>query len=74
MNDYASHLRFFTDVVTLEVRSDEARRLVGERSRGLLERAFSRVFSHLLNANPDFDFNTAIAPYLRSSGTTWRGG
>ena len=33
-----------------------------ERSRGLLEHAFSRVFSHLLNANPNFDFDAAIAP------------
>ena len=63
MTDCASHLRFFTDVVTrLEARSDEARRLVEERSRGLLERAFSCVFSHLLNANPDFNFDAAIAP------------
>ena len=33
-----------------------------ERGRGLLERAFSRVFSHLLNADPNFDFDAAIAP------------
>ena len=47
-NDYASHLRFFTDVVTrLENRSERAHLLVEERSRGLLGRAFSRVFSHL---------------------------
>ena len=46
-NDYASHLIFFTNVVTrLEARSDRARQLVEERSRGLLGRAFSRVFSH----------------------------
>ena len=63
VNDYASHLRFFTDVVIcLEARSDKARRLVEERSCALLERAFSRVFSDLLNANPDFDFTAAIAP------------
>ena len=32
-NDYASHLTFFTDVVTrLEARSDRARRLMEERS------------------------------------------
>ena len=62
-NDYASHLTFFTEVVTcLEARSARARQLVEERGRGLLERAFSRVFSHLLNANPDFDFDAAIAP------------
>ena len=33
-----------------------------ERGCGLLERAFSRVFSHLLNADPNFDFDAAIAP------------
>ena len=61
VNDYASHLTFFTDVVTrLETRSDRARRLVEERRRGLLGRAFSRVFSHLRNTFPNFD--AAIAP------------
>ena len=61
-NDYASHLTFFTEVVTrLEARSARARQLVEERGRGLLERAF-RVFSHLLNADPNFDFDAAIAP------------
>ena len=33
-----------------------------ETSRGLLGRAFSRVFSHLQNTFPDFDFDAAIAP------------
>ena len=33
-----------------------------ERGRGLLERAFSRVFSHLQNADPSFDFDATIAP------------
>ena len=33
-----------------------------ERGCGLLERAFSCVFSHLLNADPNFDFDAAIAP------------
>ena len=62
-NDYASNLTFFTEVVThLEARSGRARQLVEERGRGLLERAFSRVFSHLLNADPNFDFDAAIAP------------
>ena len=49
-------------VTRLEIRSDRARRLVEERSRGLLGRAFSRVFSHLRNTFPDFDFDAAIAP------------
>ena len=63
MNDYASHLRFFTDVVTrLESHSKRAHQVVEERSRGLLGCAFSRVFSHLLNADPNFDFDAAIAP------------
>ena len=63
MTNYASHLRFFTDVVTrLENHSERAHQLVEERSRSLLGHAFSRVFSHLQNTNPDFDFDAAIAP------------
>ena len=59
--DYASHLHFFTDVVTrLEDRAERARELVEENSRGLLERELSRVFSHLQNIDPHFDFNVAI--------------
>ena len=56
-------MQFFTAVVMqLEERSGRAGRLVEERSRALLKRAFSRVFSHLQNENPHFDFNAAIAP------------
>ena len=63
VEDYASHLQFFTDVVMhLENRSERARQLVEERSRSLLGRAFSRVFSHLQNADPHFDFHAVIAP------------
>ena len=39
-----------------------ARELVEERSRGLLGCAFSRIFSHLLNLDPHFDFNVVLAP------------
>ena len=46
----------------LENRAERARELVEEKSRGLLGRAFSHVFSHLLNINPDFNFDAAIAP------------
>ena len=61
--NYAGNLQFFTDVVTqLEARSVRADRLVEERSRALLGRAFSRVFSHLRNMDPHFDFDAAIAP------------
>ena len=61
--NYAGNLQFFTDVVTqLETRSGRADRLVEERSRALLGRAFSRVFSHLQNMDPHFDFDAAIAP------------
>ena len=61
--DYAIHLRFFGDVVTrLQNRSERARQLVEERSRCLLGRVFSRIFSHLRNIYPDFDFDAAIAP------------
>ena len=73
--DYASHLRFFIDVVTrLEYRVMRARELVDEKRHGLLGRAFSRVFSLLQNADPNFDFNTAIAQCPELSGTTWRAG
>ena len=60
--DYASHLCFFDNVMTrLENRAERAHELVDEKSRGLLGRSFSRVFSHLLNTYPDFDFAAAIA-------------
>ena len=61
--NYAGNLLFFTDIVTqLEARSVKANRLVEERSRALLGQAFSRVFSHLQNMDPHFDFDAAIAP------------
>ena len=61
--NYAGNLQFFTDIVTqLEAWSVRANRLVEERSRALLRRAFSRVFSHLQNMDPHFDFDAAIAP------------
>src|SRR4051812_23399076 len=61
--NYAGNLQFFTAVVTqLEARSARADRLVEERSRALLGRAFSRVFSHLQNMDPHFDFDATIAP------------
>ena len=62
MEDYASHLRFFTEVVTcLEDRAMRDRELVEESSRGLLGCAFSRIFSHLQNLDPHIDFDAAIA-------------
>ena len=73
--NYAGNLQFFTDIVTqLEARSVRANRLVEERSRALLGRAFSRVFSHLRNMDPHFNFDAAIAPAPRPSKTTWRTG
>ena len=61
--NYASHLRFFTDVVTrLENRSERARQLVEGRSRSLLGCAFSCVFIHLQIIDPHFDFAAVIAP------------
>ena len=61
--NYAGNLQFFTDVVMqLEARSVRADRLVEERSRALLRRAFSRVFSHLRSMDPHFDFDAAVAP------------
>ena len=62
-NDYASNLCFFTDIVTrLEDQAAKARQLVEERSRGLLGRALSRIFSNLLNLDSHFDFSTVLAP------------
>ena len=61
--NYAGNLQFFTDIVTqLEARSVRANRLVEDRSRALLGCAFSRVFSHLQDRDPHFDFDAAIAP------------
>ena len=62
MTNYAGNLQFFTNMVThLENRSERSRQLVEERSRGLLARAFSRVFSYLQNIDPLFDFDATIA-------------
>ena len=61
--NYDSNLQFFTDMVTqLEARSVRANKLVEERSRALLGRAFSRILSHLQNMDPHFDFDAAITP------------
>ena len=60
--DYASHVSFFTDIVTrLEAQAARTCELVAERSQGLLGHAFSRVFSHLLNRDPHFDFDVVLA-------------
>ena len=72
---YAGNLQFFTDVVTLlENRSERSRWLVEERSRALLGRAFSRVFSYLLDRDPHFDFDAAIAPVPIAVRGGWRDG
>ena len=61
--NYAGNLQFFTRVVTLlESRSERSHWLVEERSRALLGRAFSRVFSYLQGRDPHFDFDAAISP------------
>lgn len=63
VTNYVGNLQFFTDVVMhLENCSERSRQLVEERSRGLLAQAFSRVFNHLQNFDPLFDFDAAIAP------------
>ena len=63
VTNYAGHLQFFTNVVThLENRSERARQLVEERGHILLRLAFSRVFSHLQDRDPHFDFDAIIAP------------
>ena len=61
--NYAGNLQFFTNMVMqLEARSVGANRLVEERSRALLGHTFSRIFSHLQNMFPNFDFDATIAP------------
>ena len=63
--DDVGYLRFCTQVVTcLEGGAVRACQLVEEKSRDLLGRAISRVFSHLLSLDPDFDFSAVIAPVL----------
>ena len=63
MEDYASHLRLLTEIVTcLEDRAAGARKLVEERSRGLLGHALSSIFSNLLNLDSHFDFSIVLAP------------
>ena len=63
VTDYASHLRFFTDVLTrLEDQAAKARQLIEERSRGLLGHALSCIFSNLLNLDSHFDFSIMLAP------------
>ena len=63
VNNYADNLQIFTYVVThLESLSERSRQLVEGRSRSLLARVFSRVFSYLQNIDPLFDFDAAIAP------------
>ena len=65
--DDAGYLRFFTQVVTrLEGGAARARRLIMEKIRDILGCAFSHVFSHLLRSDPDFDFNSTIAPVPRA--------
>ena len=60
--NYAGNLQYFTDVVTLlENRSERSHWIVEERSRALLGRAFSRVFSYLQDMDPHFDFDATIA-------------
>ena len=61
-SDYASHLNFFTDVVTrLEGQAVQACQLVEGRNRGLVGREVSRVFSNLLDRDSQFDFNAVLA-------------
>jgi hypothetical protein len=61
--DDAGNLHFFTQVVAcLEDRAARARELIEERSRELLGRTFSCVFSHLFCLDPHFDFDAVIAP------------
>ncbi|XP_020165789.1 uncharacterized protein [Aegilops tauschii subsp. strangulata] len=67
MPDDAGYLAFFTRVVErLEGSAEKVRQLVDEESRDLLARASTRVFSHLLRSDPDFDFQAVIDPVPRT--------
>ena len=71
-NDYTNHLSFFINIVTrLEDRAVRGRKFVAERSQSFLGRAFSCVFSHLLNRDPHFDFNVVLASCPQLFWTTW---
>lgn len=61
--DDVSYLAFFTRIVErLKGGAEKVRQLVEEKSRDLLARASSCVFSHLLRFDPDFDFEAMTAP------------
>lgn len=62
----AGYLAFFTKVVErLERSAEKVRHLVDEESSSLLVKASTRVFSHLLHSDPDFDFKVVIGPIPR---------
>ena len=61
--DDAGYLSFFTSVLErLEGGALKERQLVEEKSRNFLACTSSPVFSQLLRFDPDFDFDTVIAP------------
>lgn len=77
MPDDAGYRAFFTRIVErLEEGAERVGELVKEESRNLLARASTRVFSHLLRLDPDFDFDAMIAPVpwvIRGAlGSGWR--
>ena len=58
-----SYLDFFSKLVErLEVGAKKVGGIIEEESRDLLTQAATRIFSHLLNADPNFDFGKVIAP------------
>ena len=74
-NDCASHLNFFTSIITrLEALAARTHELLAEMSQDLLGRTFSCIFSHLLNHDPRFDFDAVVAPVplvIQNNLTGW---
>ena len=66
MAEDVGYLALFTKAVERLLGSTEkVRKLVDEGSRDLLARVSTRVFSHLLRSDTDFDFEAVTAPVPR---------
>jgi hypothetical protein len=59
----ASYLDFFTKLVErLEAGAKRVNGIIEDECRDLLFQAATRIFSHLLRTDPNFDFDRVIAP------------
>ncbi|KAE8779750.1 hypothetical protein D1007_47177 [Hordeum vulgare] len=63
MPNDAGYLDFFTRVVErLEVSAKKVGKIIEKECCHLLAQALTQVFSHLLHANPHFDFEAGMPP------------